>query len=171
MKVYLMGFMGAGKTYWGEKLSHSLQLKLFDLDREIVKREKANIPAIFEQYGESHFRSLEHKYLKILSEEDDVVIACGGGTPCFSDNMSLMNQKGLTVWLNVPIEVMVSRLKNNKCKRPLIAGKDEEQLYTFVQNKLKERTRFYKQAHLIVNPIQYTLESLTKKIQSCEKLI
>lgn len=171
MRIFLLGFMGSGKSYWGRKLSASLELPLFDLDDEIVKQEGKSIAVIFEQQGETAFRRLEDRYLRTLAQQDNFLISCGGGTPCYSDNMSFMNKNGLTVWLDVPVDVMVNRLKRNKNKRPLLKELVDNELEQFIKNKLEERTGFYKQAQLIVNPIKYDLQSLTQKIKSCTNRI
>ncbi len=167
MKIFLLGFMGSGKTHWGRCLSTTLDMPWKDLDAEIVEKEGHSITDLFKVYGESHFRQLENHYLRTLSQEDPLLLSCGGGTPCYSDNMDFMNEKGLTIWLKVPVEVIVRRLKRKRYKRPLLKGMDERQLQDFVQRKLEERTVYYEQAQLIINPIKYSLKNLTEKIKSC----
>lgn len=171
MKIFLLGFMGSGKSYWGKKLSTSLDLPCFDLDKEIEKNEGLSIAAIFEAYGEAKFRQLEAQYLRLLAEKEALLLSCGGGTPCFSENMQFMNNNGTTLWLDVPVAVMVNRLKRNKNKRPLIKNLSDSELRLFVEEKLKERRAYYEQAQLIVNPIKFDITSLTQKIKSCTNLI
>ncbi len=171
MKIFLLGFMGSGKSYWGKKLSTSLDLPCFDLDKEIEKNEGLSIAAIFEAYGEAKFRQLEAQYLRLLAEKEALLLSCGGGTPCFSENMQFMNNNGTTLWLDVPVAVMVTRLKRNKNKRPLIKNLSDSELRLFVEEKLKERRAYYEQAQLIVNPIKFDITSLTQKIKSCTNLI
>src|SRR5699024_2429690 len=110
MRIYLLGFMGAGKTYWGQKLKFTLNLPFYDLDQVIEAEEGLSIPEIFENFGENHFRLLETEYLKKVSESENVLVSCGGGTPCFMDNMSVMKEMGLTIWLNTSLEMMVDRV-------------------------------------------------------------
>lgn len=171
MKIFLIGFMGSGKSYWARHLAGSLQLSLLDMDEEIEKRIGLNITDIFSQRGESYFRDAEHEMLKEFITKDKILLSCGGGLPCFNDNMNLMNQHGLTIWLDPPVEVMVERLKRKKYKRPLLKDLSDEQLLEFVNKKLAERIDFYSQAKLIINPIDYSVESLTSKINSCKELI
>lgn len=168
MKIYLIGFMGSGKSYWARHLSESLELPLLDMDEEIEKKTGLNITEIFSQKGEMYFRTLEHELLKGFIQQDPLLLSCGGGLPCFNDNMSLMNEHGLTIWLDPPVEIMVERLKRKKYKRPLLKDLDDEQLTEYVTKKLSERTVFYSQAQLIINPLDYSVESLTQKILSCK---
>lgn len=169
MKIFLIGFMGSGKSYWARHLAESLQLPLLDMDEKIEKRTGLSITDIFSQRGEMYFRNMEHEMLKELINKDEILLSCGGGLPCFNDNMTLMNQHGLTIWLDPPVEVMVDRLKRKKYKRPLLKDLSDGQLLEFVNEKLAERTAFYSQAKLIINPIDYSVESLTQKIMSCKE--
>ncbi len=171
MRIFLLGFMGSGKSYWGKKLSVSLGLPCFDLDKEIEKKEGLSITAIFDAYGEDRFRQLEAHYLRILSRDEDLLLSCGGGTPCFAENMEFMNNNGTTLWLDVPVAVMVNRLKRNKHKRPLLKNLNDRELKSFVETKLEERKSYYAQSRLIVNPIKFDVHSLTQKIKSCTNRI
>src|SRR5699024_2747592 len=157
MRIYLLGFMGAGKTYWGQKLKFTLNLPFYDLDRVIEEGEGLSIPEIFENFGEKHFRLLETKYLRKVSENENVLISCGGGTPCFMDNMSLMKEMGLTIWLNASPGMMVDRVKGQKNIRPLLKNLNEEQLKQYFCRKLEERKPFYGQAQLIIDPIKFDI--------------
>lgn len=171
MKVFLIGFMGSGKSYWARHLAESLQLPLLDMDEEIEKRVGLTIKDIFFQKGETYFRNMEYEMLKEVINKDEILLSCGGGLPCFYDNMTLMNQHGLTIWLHPPVEVMVERLIRKKYKRPLLKDLNDGQLADFVTKKLEERSAFYSQAKLIINPVDYSVESLTQKIISCKGLI
>src|SRR5690242_17437499 len=119
MKIFLLGFMGAGKSYWGRHLSEYMSLPLYDLDERIVEEEGCSIADIFKEKGESYFRQKERDTLQRLSRADRFIIACGGGAPCFFDNMDFMNEQGLTVWLDPSVGVMAERLQWKKGKRPL----------------------------------------------------
>ena len=99
MKIFLTGFMGSGKTYWGRIWSRQLGLDFYDLDELIEKKEGKTISTIFEKEGEDHFRKLEATALKAFAETENGIIACGGGTACFNDNMQWMNEQGVTVFL------------------------------------------------------------------------
>src|SRR5688572_20150646 len=121
MKIFLVGFMGAGKTYWGQQLSQKLNLPFFDLDDQVVSHEGKPINEIFADSGEEYFRLLEKDTLHIITEShDSFVMACGGGSPCYFNNVDYMNQSGTTVWINTPIDTLFNRLKEEKSRRPLI---------------------------------------------------
>lgn len=167
MKIFLLGFMGSGKSYWGRQLATALALPLVDLDEKIEKDTGLTISEIFAREGEAHFRTLERNSLKEALKKDWYVLSCGGGLPCFFDNMELMNRHGLTIWLDTPIEVMVERLERNKTKRPLLTGMDHAQLIGYVEKKLTERTIFYEQAKWVVQTTTQTPQSLAEKIKSC----
>lgn len=169
MKLFLLGFMGSGKTYWGRKLSRALELPLFDLDEQIAAAEGMTIAEIFNRKGESYFRELERDALRAARTEPRFVVSCGGGAPCFFDNMEVMNESGLTVWLDAPVPVMVERLKRRRHERPLIRELDDKALTAYVERKLEERRPFYSRAHLVLDPEHYDLSSLTEKIKSCKE--
>ena len=136
MKIYLIGFMGSGKTYWGKKLSEKLQLPFFDSDEQIVNSEGKSINDIFEQSGEEYFRLKEKGILHIITEShSSFVMACGGGTPCFFNNIDYMHQEGTTVWINTPLETIFTRLVQEKKQRPLIGDLSDEQLHAFIARK------------------------------------
>ncbi len=119
MKIFLLGFMGAGKSYWGKQLAAHWDLPFFDLDDVIMEAEGMPVADIFNTKGETYFRNLESKLLRELAADNDkFLISCGGGTPCFSDTMDFMNENGKTIWLNPSVPVMVERLQRKQHKRP-----------------------------------------------------
>ena len=129
MRIYLIGFMGAGKTYWGRQLGQKLGIPFFDLDELIEDDAGKSVNSIFEEEGEEYFRTREKEILYMVTEShDSMVLSCGGGAPCFFNNIDYMNQKGITVWLNTPIDTLLSRLKEEKHTRPLLKGLDDEAL-------------------------------------------
>jgi shikimate kinase len=135
MKIFLMGFMGSGKTHWGRQLSKKLEFPFFDLDEMIMRLANKSITEIFEQDGEEKFRTLEKEALYMITEGHDKFILACGGTPCFFNNIDYMNQSGITVWINTPSEILLDRLIKEKSKRPLIKNLNEEQLYAFILKK------------------------------------
>lgn len=167
MKIFLLGFMGSGKSYWGRELASLLEMPLTDLDHEIEEKSGLTIPQIFASKGESHFRDLERDALLEMLKHDHYVLSCGGGLPCFFDNMELMNHHGLTIWLDAPLPVMIERLKKDKDKRPLLQAMDDAEMALFVGKKMAERRIFYEQAKWTISTEEYTPESLAKKITSC----
>lgn len=151
MKVFLLGFMGTGKTYWGRLWATQQNLRFFDLDSQIEKHAGLTIPQIFEQFGETHFRQQERERLRSFESEDDLILSTGGGTPCFYDNMKWMNENGLTIYLDTPLPVLKNRLIKEKMHRPLIQKLDEQGIEDFIQNSIKKREVYYRQAHIILS--------------------
>ena len=146
LPVFLIGLMGSGKTYWAQRLATLLCYDWIDLDQQIEKASSMTVREIFATEGEDAFRAKERDTLRQLSSVSKLVVACGGGTPCFHDNMRWMNENGVTIWLCPDVDETVTRLKRGKHKRPLITRLDDEELKDFVINKTKEREPFYSQA-------------------------
>ena len=142
--------MGCGKTTIGKKLSKALQLPFIDLDTLIEKNENTSINTIFDTFGENYFRELERKYLLKVFEYETGIIATGGGTPCFFNNMELMNNSGFCIFLDVEIDSLVSRLIHAKTERPLIKGKSPDELRLFIQGMMQKRRPFYETARYIL---------------------
>lgn len=162
--VFLVGFMGSGKTTVGKKLASQLNYTFVDLDALIEQQEGISISKIFELHGETHFRKLENQYLESLIGYKQQVIACGGGTPCFFNAMSLMNEKGITVYLQMNALAIFNRLKQGRMQRPLITGKSDEELQSYITEKLQEREPIYMQAHMIVPAIGLNIGNMINKI-------
>ena len=146
MKIFLLGMMGTGKSFWTKKLSQKLKTGGYDLDFLIESHEERTIAEIFAEDGEEYFRKTEAKILRWFGEKKIFVLAVGGGTPCFHENMQWMNKQGITIWIDEPIETLVERLKPEKDHRPLIKDLSDEELGSFLTKKLAERTTFYQQA-------------------------
>lgn len=165
MRIFLIGFMGSGKTYWGRLLSQKLSIPFFDLDEQIAAHEGKGIPEIFSEKGEEYFRLLEKDTLHIITEShDNFVMACGGGSPCYFNNIDYMNQSGTTVWLNTPLDLLYRRLVKEKSQRPMINGLSEEQLRGFIIKKFADRKIYYEQADVIVDEEPVKLEKLVGEI-------
>ena len=157
--VYLIGFMGVGKTTIAKLLAKKLKLPFFDADQIIEQQEKRNIAEIFKKDGELHFRMLETELLKNISQNS--IIACGGGLPMHNNNMGLINSKGISIYLNASNDCLFNRLKNEKQNRPLIANKTDEELEVYIQNELQNRSQFYNLAnHTILVDYKNTKELL-----------
>lgn len=140
--------MGSGKTTLGQQLAESLQLPFVDLDEYIEHRQGKTIAQLFEQVSPGKFREVERQALEaVTSEFTDAVIATGGGTPCFFDNIAFINNHGTSIFLDVPQEEIFKRLHaTDLASRPLLAGKSDEELKRFIINTLEQRQDFYKQA-------------------------
>ena len=159
MKVFLIGFMGCGKSTKAKQLANRLGCDVIDLDAIIVAQEGKSIADYFAENGEAAFRKLEQETLKNYPYPETSVIATGGGLPCFFDNMEWMNANGKTVYLKMTPPQLVSRLHNRE-KRPLLKGMDDEQLLAFIETKLTERNAFYNQAQVVVNAFDLDVEEL-----------
>ncbi|MEJ8763342.1 shikimate kinase [Phocaeicola sp. HCN-40430] len=150
-RIFLIGYMGSGKTTLGKAYARAMQLQFIDLDWYIEERFHKTVQELFEERKEDGFREIERNMLHEVAEFEDVIIACGGGTPCFFDNMEYMNGKGETVFLDASPEVLFRRLKIAKSKRPLLMDKSDEELMDVIQNALRIRVPFYSQAKYVFN--------------------
>ena len=165
MKIFLIGFMGSGKTHWGQLLSQKLKFRFFDLDEQVVASEGKEMNEIFSEKGEEYFRLLEKDTLHIITEShDSFVMACGGGSPCYFNNIEYMNRSGTTVWINTPVDVLFQRLILEKDKRPLIRGLSDQQLKGFIIKKFSDRKIYYEQADVIIDEEPVMLDKLIEKI-------
>lgn len=139
--------MGSGKSYWAQQIAAATNLHWIDLDTDIEKRNGTTIKEIFETYeGEANFRLLEQKALHQLATYNNIIIATGGGTPCFFDNMEWMNAHGITIFIKDPVSILVQRLQAEKAKRPLISRSPNQALHQFLTEKLADRIDFYSKA-------------------------
>lgn len=152
MRIFLIGFMGAGKTHWGKQVANRMGLPFYDLDELVVEHEGKSIADIFTQNGEEYFRMCEKQMLEELVEkEDSMIISCGGGTPCFFNNIDFMKRYGIVVWLNTHVEVILQRLMKERMHRPLLKDIRDEDLRNHIIRKLNERRMYYEQADVIID--------------------
>lgn len=146
-RIFLIGYMGSGKSAMGRLLAKSLGLQFYDLDSYIEGKFYLTIAQIFDQQGEESFREKERLCLHELSEIEDVVIATGGGAPCFFDNMDFMNQKGHTLYLDLSVSQLQARLESSRAGvRPLLKDKSSWELQDYIEENLQKRMPFYSQA-------------------------
>jgi shikimate kinase len=165
MKIFLIGFMGSGKTHWGKLLSQKLGFPFFDLDSQVEENAGKSIAGIFADEGEEKFRLIEKDALHIITEShENFVMACGGGTPCYFNNIEYMHQSGTTVWINTPLDVLFERLVKEKDKRPLIKDLLDEQLESFIRKKFADRKIYYEQADVKMDEEPVQIEKLIEKI-------
>ncbi len=160
MKIYIIGFMGSGKSTYGKELAEAMGYDFMDLDTEIEKQAKSTIDAIFTEKGEDFFRKLEREMLLKTVDLDDVVIATGGGTPCFSDNMKWMNENGEPVYLKLFEPELKKRLEPVMAHRPLLKNIDPDDLDNFIYKTLRARSLYYHQAKVVVEPMLLKAEDL-----------
>jgi shikimate kinase len=167
MKIFLIGFMGSGKTHWGRLLSEKLKLPFFDLDSVISTTEQKTISAIFAENGEEFFRYKEKEVMQeIVNDHDKFTLSCGGGTPCFFNNIEFMKKHGTVIWLNTSINVLKNRLLNERATRPLIRTIGDAELKNYIVRKLGERRMYYEQADLIINEESASLNSIIESLKS-----
>jgi len=164
-KIFLIGMMGSGKTFWTKKIAKWIKSAGYDLDDLIELIEEKTISEIFEEDGEDYFRKSEAKILRWFKEKKKFVLATGGGTPCFQENMNWMKKEGTVIWLDESLEILVQRLAAEKAHRPLIAHLSNEEIAQFIQQKLVERHAYYQQANYRLTSDQITEAGLKKLIQ------
>ena len=167
MRIFLTGYMGSGKSTLGKRLANKLGITFIDLDEYFEQKFRTSITLFFERFGEDSFRKLEHEVLKeVIYKYIDVVISTGGGTPCFFNNLELMNEQGVTVYLKLPPAVLASRLSNSpfRYRRPKLKGLDKDTLLETVTMHLQEREPFYSQSGLIIDAFGMNLEKIVEKI-------
>jgi shikimate kinase len=164
--IYIIGFMGSGKTTAGKELASLLGWSFIDLDSKIEEHTGKTIPDIFSQNGEDYFRTVESGLLKEFKAGTNTVISTGGGTPCFSDNMDYMLKTGLTLYLKMTPEQLKSRLSESNGERPLIKDLDKKKLKGFIEEKLSEREKWYSQSEITVDGYKIDTVKLHSIIRS-----
>lgn len=160
MKIFLIGFMGSGKTTLGKKLAARLNYPFIDLDQVLEDKVGITINDYFATHGEESFRQLESEVLKSGEFPADAVISTGGGLPCFFDHMQWMNNHGQTVYIKLSPKGLASRLENNKDDRPLLRHKHGDELIKFIEEKLADREQYYSQARIIAEGLSLTAEQV-----------
>ena len=151
MKIFLIGMMGSGKSHWMEKLGRKLKVPRYDLDSLIEDVEDRSVTQIFKESGEEHFRKMESIVLKWFADREEFILATGGGTPCFHNNMEWMNNEGITIWIDEPTDILVERLLPERSHRPAISKLSEKKLRSYLEEKIAERKPFYSQAKFVVS--------------------
>jgi shikimate kinase len=163
MLIFLVGFMGTGKTHWGKRWSQAYQIPFVDLDDAIEAAEGKTIPDIFALHGEAYFRDIETKTLRDLSQKKNIIIACGGGTPCFHNNMKWMNDHGITIYLTAPAEIIMKRVMVQQDKRPLLRDMNPIELLAYIEQTIKSREPYYSQAKITL--VEENIDNETFQIE------
>lgn len=148
--IFLIGFMGSGKSHWGKIWAEANQLLFVDLDEMIENKEGQTIAAIFGTRGEDYFRKIEAAALRLCARSENSIIACGGGTPCFYENMDWMKANGKCVYIECTAQEILERVSSEKDKRPLLKELSHAELLLFIEKKLTERAHFYQQANITI---------------------
>jgi shikimate kinase len=164
--IFLIGYMGSGKTTVGKRVANKLNLTFIDLDNLIETEVGKTISDIFNTQGEQGFRELEKDFLLKVSAQENTIVATGGGTPCFFDNIDLMNTAGTTIYLKMSVKALCNRLQNAKTERPLIKNKSAEELQNFIEKSLAERSVFYEKANHIINGENVSPDSILSLISA-----
>jgi shikimate kinase len=151
MRIFLIGFMGSGKSTAGKRLAMRLKYSFIDMDRVIEEESGMPINRIFDEKGEEEFRRMEHELIKRISGMEDVVVSTGGGVPCRWDNMEIINKNGISIYLKMTAEDLLNRLKGSKYERPLIRDLSTAELAEYINEKLKEREPFYLKSKYIID--------------------
>lgn len=159
-RIFLIGFMGSGKSTIGSRLARSIGYDFKDMDHLIEETAGMTIPSIFSEHGEQVFRKWEHDILLELCEHKNVVVSTGGGAPCHNDMIRIMNDRGATIYIRLPPLALKERLLNSKTERPLIKGKSEPELLEFITTLLTEREKFYRQAAYTVDGVNLEIGEL-----------
>ena len=149
IRIFLTGYMGAGKTTLGKAFARKMNIPFIDLDWYIEERFHKTVGELFTERGEAGFRELERNMLHEVAEFENVVISTGGGAPCFFDNMEFMNGAGQTVYLKVSVEELAKRLELCKSTRPILKGRSGDELKAFIAESLEKREPFYSKASIV----------------------
>jgi shikimate kinase len=164
VNIYLIGFMGSGKSTTGRKIASSLRWSFIDTDRLIEEQNGLSVAELFTLRGEPYFRETERKALITASARSRTVVACGGGTPCSEENIGIMKETGVILYLKLPVDILVSRLEKSKTVRPLLVNNGETDLKERVLELLEKRTGWYEQADIITDSQSTTIEKLTGQL-------
>ena len=164
--IFLIGYMGSGKTVVGKSLSKSINYNFYDLDKFIELNEKKSISEIFRLKNEIYFREIESKYLnELISVKEKKIISTGGGTPCYSNNIDLINNNSVSIYLKASVDTLVKRLNDAKINRPLISHlKDKNELKDFISKHLFERNYFYEKAKIKIKTDDLKLSEIINLI-------
>jgi shikimate kinase len=165
VNIFLLGFMGSGKSSLGKKLATRLGREFVDLDELIEEKAGQTISGIFSDKGEGYFRNIEHELLTGFNSEGEYVVSLGGGAPCSESNIGFIQTVGISIYLKEPEDVLFGRLRGNKKDRPLIANLNDEALKQFISDKLSEREKFYERADFIYEKSKTTWPFLITQIE------
>lgn len=164
MRLFIIGYKNSGKTTLGKQLAARLELEFIDLDDFIEKQESKTIPEVFLEAGEEEFRRKERKALQRVIKKDNILVSTGGGAPCHFDNMTLMENKGTVIYLKADDETLLSRLKTAALDRPVVKGKSEDELRTFLAELRNRCEHYYRRAHVIVDGNKTVVEDILEKL-------
>jgi shikimate kinase len=160
--IFLIGFMGCGKTTLGRKLAARLNYTFIDLDHLLEEQAGMSVAEYFASFGETAFRLAEAEVLKNTAYPENVVVSTGGGLPCFFDNMQWIKAKGTVIYIKLSPKTLANRLEHGKEERPLLRDKQGDELVNFISTKLAEREAFYMQAQVIADGLNLTADKVVE---------
>lgn len=161
MKIFLIGYMGCGKSRWGKMIASYYGFRFIDLDKLIEEREKLSVPEIFSEYGENGFRKREKEALQAIPKGEKLIVATGGGAPCFHGNMDYMNREGISLFIECAPELLRERITNSDTERPLVKNMSPEELLLYISKHLNERLPFYEQSQYKITSGDLELDDFT----------
>lgn len=167
MRYFLTGYMGSGKSTLGKRLARRLGIPFIDLDEHFEEKYRSSITLFFERFGEDSFRKMEHEtLLEVIEKHSDAVISTGGGTPCFYNNMDVMNQSGVTIYLRLPASTLAQRLSNSpfRYRRPKLKGLDKSSMLETVSAHLAERQKYYEQSKITIETLNLKVDEIVSFI-------
>ena len=165
-RIYIIGFMGVGKTTLGKKLARRLNYSYIDTDKLLEHKYKVSIDNFFLKYGEELFREFEHQCLTETLELERYVVSTGGGLPCYFDAMEKINKSGTSIYIQMDAKSIYNRLVNSKQKRPLVKNLTSNELLDYIELKLKSREEYYNQAHITIPGINLDLDNLVTLLKN-----
>jgi len=167
MRIFIIGYMGAGKSTVGRRLANRLNIPFVDLDDAFEAKFRYSIPRFFDHFGEERFREFENQCLReIISEHDTAVISTGGGTACSVENMSLMNTEGITIYLKMASKSLALRLNKARRLRPIIRDIQNDDMLEFIEEQMTKREPFYEQAKLVIKGESLDLDELAGLLET-----
>lgn len=169
MRIFLVGFMFSGKSTVGKKLASIMGYDFIDTDKYYEDKYKISIFDFFEKFGEEMFRKFEHEILKELVVKDNVIISTGGGLPCFNENMELINDKGISIYLEMPFKAIINRQKNSKQKRPLLQNKTQEEIEEYLKDLLTKREPIYQKSKITIDAQNIDFTALKTSLERYSK--
>jgi len=170
VRLFIIGYKSSGKTTLGKQLAMDLNLEFIDLDDYIEQQEGKTIPEVFLEAGEEEFRRRERKALRRVIQKDDILVSTGGGVPCHLDNMTLMEKHGIIVYLKADDETLVSRLKTAAIDRPIVRGKSEEELRTYLAELRNRCERYYIRAHIIADGNKTGIHDIMEQLEKIKTM-
>ena len=167
-RIFLIGFMGVGKTTIGRKLARQMELPFIDLDERILQSKSMSMGDLFSYFGEAYFRKAEADMLReVIETESSFVLSCGGGTPCFSDNMHVMNKAGVSIYLAAGLPFLASRIRQSKTVRPMLKNVSEAEQLQVLQDLFDKRQAYYALASHTINVEKLSVPEVLTLVKSC----